>query len=220
MIADSWSWKRYVAKCAASLERASTQRRWPDAAFARVERDILVAAFAVRKLMDSYKLSDEMERANVRCTVYPALAPLPDYTDRHEVDKYYDLSMPRQRSLSLRNLCNQIVHSYVLFLDVDAGSGLGGFFVVSERDREQCVRYMAIANMYRLLREVAEDDIVYIERRRPKPGEPLATVRKSRSTGPDRGGGGRHATPLSELMSEETRVGDAGRILEKTHDLK
>ena len=59
MIAESYYWKRELLRVAARLRRRLTQRRWPEASFSVVEMDLMVGFYAIRKLAEAKKISDE-----------------------------------------------------------------------------------------------------------------------------------------------------------------
>lgn len=95
MIDDSWPWKRELYKAAQDLRRRKTQRRWSDASWAKVEILCLGGAFAIRRLIESTKISDEVESTAVAAKKF---APLPRWSDlmnRTKIEKLYDLSIRR-----------------------------------------------------------------------------------------------------------------------------
>jgi hypothetical protein len=64
VISDSEPWKAELLKTADRLDRRSIQERWTDRSGFLVERDIMLGAYAIRKLLDTpAKISDEARRA-------------------------------------------------------------------------------------------------------------------------------------------------------------
>lgn len=179
MIWESWPWKRDLARRAASLQRRAEQRRWPEASLQKVEQDVFLVAYSIRKLADSGKLSDELEATTVSVTAHPKRDKAVDAFNWHKIDELYGLDAASSRTLSLREFCNQIIHSFV-FLPVFSEAGtLDGFFVASDRAKEQQLFSVALADIVSLSSQVAEDDIVTLEARRSAVGAPLRVTRKS-----------------------------------------
>jgi glycerol kinase len=58
MIGDSVPWKDELLKIADRLENRKTQRRWTERTGFLAERDIMVSAYAIRKLLEARKVSD------------------------------------------------------------------------------------------------------------------------------------------------------------------
>lgn len=72
VISDSIPWKTELLRIAGTLERRTTQRRWPDRSSFLVERDVMVAAYAIRRLNEARKISDELARVRVPVLRHPS----------------------------------------------------------------------------------------------------------------------------------------------------
>jgi hypothetical protein len=66
VISDSIPWKRRLSKHGKALSKRTVQRRWGSAAFTAVEFDVFLAAYAIRKLSEAKKLSDEVEAMPIK----------------------------------------------------------------------------------------------------------------------------------------------------------
>jgi len=66
MIDDSIPWKEDLLRVADTLERRKNQARWMARTSFLVERDTMTAAYAVRKLIQAHKVSDELRREGVQ----------------------------------------------------------------------------------------------------------------------------------------------------------
>lgn len=190
MIWESWPWKRELLKRAASMERRKKQSRWSDASCRKVELDTFLSAYAIRKLLDAKKISDEVEFISLQVLTYQPLSRSVDFMNWDKIDKLYDLSRCAKASVSLRGFCNQIVHSFIFLpcFDGDSG-GLSGIFVASDREKERRLLYFNVDEIVTVFRQVAEDDIVALHMTRDAVGEPLKVRSKScRQFGHMRGG--------------------------------
>jgi len=183
MIWESGPWKHEIERCVDRLQRRKSQKRWTETSMARLERDIFYVAYAVRKLIDSAKLSDEVESIEVEATAYPLLGEYVDVMNWHKLNELYDLSEGRPRAIPLREFCNQIIHSFVFLpLFAEQQSGLLGLFVASDYQKDQEVLCFGIDAIIEALSAVALDDIVEVEMKREGVGKPLKIVKKSCKT--------------------------------------
>lgn len=181
MIADSWPWKAEIARRALRLRQRTRQRRWHERSFVGVEKDLFLSAYAVRKLVEAGKLSDELESTVISAKKFGPPGKAVGRLSVNRVEELYDLSQPASEGLLLVPFCNQIIHSFIFQICLGPdGDGLVGFYVASDRYRRTGLLYFEIEQVISLLLEVSEDDIVLTEmKRNPRSGE-MEYARKSR----------------------------------------
>ena len=80
MIDDSVPWKNELLRIAGRLERRRSQKRWTGKTSFLIERDIMVAAFAIRKLIEAHKLSDDVTSHQVAVMRHSLSGRIPDHT--------------------------------------------------------------------------------------------------------------------------------------------
>lgn len=179
MIWDSNSWKRQLAADARYLERAMRDASWNDDRFTALEKRVFVSAYAIRKLMDSQKLSDELERQPIRCKSYVSVGRTVDLMNWDRIDQLYDFTRAVPCELSVREYCNQVVHSFVFLLRTTRRNGLRGFYVASDRVKKGQLYELNIKDVIALIRATSIDDIVSSSwKRNPTDGE-MRVVSKS-----------------------------------------
>jgi hypothetical protein len=76
VISDSVPWRDDLLRIADQLERRAGQRRWTERTSYLVERDLMVGAYAVRRLSESYRLSDELQEHRLGVTRFAATGRL------------------------------------------------------------------------------------------------------------------------------------------------
>jgi hypothetical protein len=179
VIWESWPWKRELARLAAKMRRRMVQRRWSEASLAILERDVFVTGFAIRKLLDSHKLSDEAESIGIPATAHAARGRAVDIMNWHRIDELYDLGASHKLVISLRKFCDQVVHSFVFVPETDEGTGLQGFFLTSDRCKAERLLYFDIEDVVKAMERISADDIVSMETYREKVGDEMKIVRKS-----------------------------------------
>ena len=158
MIEESLYWRRDLQRYARTIEawRHKSLRR--DVDWARIEHSIMLGFFSIRRLLESYKLSDTTRDMDVQVTQYPfkqgSHLTLLNWS---KLDRHYDFAKATDYRLSLRDLSNQVIHSYVFSLASNRRHRLAGMFVSSEFRRRRSVAYFPAWRIVRLFRLVAAD---------------------------------------------------------------
>jgi len=168
-----------LAKQAASLDRRTHQKRWPESSLAAVEQELFITGYIVRKLLDANKLSDEVESITLHAMCSMRRARIPDSMNWHHIDKFYDLSQPVPAGVGLRRFCDQLIHSFIFVVDASS-SGLKGFYVASDRERSFRLLHFDIQEVVGVMQRVADDDVVESESTRDERSDQLRLLRKSK----------------------------------------
>lgn len=171
VIGDSAPWKVELLRIAARLERRKTQKRWTEQTNFLVERDIMVAAFAVRRLIEGHKLSQDVTARDVMVIRHPLSGHVPDYMSYERIWQNYDLGGGTECVLTLGEFCNQIIHSFNWTVVCHEDGGLGGVFFSSDRARRKVLYFAYIDLIVMLLREVGYDDVVSMSMTRDGNGD-------------------------------------------------
>lgn len=173
MIGDSVPWKEELLKVAQTLERRTAQRRWTERTSFLVERDVMNAGYAIRRLNEARKISDELATDTVMARQHRLLGRPVDIWNRHEFYEHYDMEQPETVQLTLSEFCNQVIHSWVWMLSAtqDPPHRFDGIYVSSDRARKRHVYFFAAPTLVHLFREVGLDDIVSMQMRRDHNGD-------------------------------------------------
>jgi hypothetical protein len=160
MIDDSNPWKYDLQKVADRLEKRKSQHRWTERSCFLVERDVMISAYAIRKLVDAFKLSDEILAQRVSVLRFALLGGVPDFLNWHHIDKYYDLNDGTRMQIKLIDFCNQVIHSFIWVMCQTVSEGFDGIIVSSDRERRRSVYLIDADTLIHIFRSVAEDEIV------------------------------------------------------------
>lgn len=177
MISDSIPWKDELERVAQRLESKANQKRWTERSSFLVERDVMFSAYAIRKLCESFKVSDALRRAQFPVVRFDLTGPkVPDVFDRHEFWDLYDIAKGTRQTLSLPAVCNQLIHSWVWSLSADENSELfDGFYVSSDRERKKSLYFIGVLDWIGQCRDVAEEDIYSTRQVRGSDGQMIYT---------------------------------------------
>jgi hypothetical protein len=138
-----------------------------------------MCGYALRKLIEAKKLSDEVESVGLDVTMHPWTGKTVDIMSRHDLHLAYDLTQEQRQQMGLREFCNQIVHSFVFQMRFLEAGGLDGIYVASDYSKQQGVYFVEIDEIIRVLELAVEDDICEIITHREKIGGEWKIVRKS-----------------------------------------
>jgi hypothetical protein len=201
MIWDSVPWKQEIERRASSLRRRKKQKRWGAASVAKLEQDVFYAAFAVRKLIEAFKVSNEVESLLIVAEEHPPRNKVVDVMNWHRIDELFDLSSKKRRTFCPKELCHQIIHSFVFVPCLDGdNTGLSGFFVCSDRQKSKSLFFLDIDEIIRMLEAVANDSIESsFGQRDPESGE-MKVIAKSRRSDP------RYLETLAKLIASNPKT--------------
>ena len=138
MIWESSYWKNELEKIGAAItKRCHHQRRWPETSLAKLEREVMIGSFIVRKLMDSNKITTILSNSDVALSYYPFNGRhVPDHFNWHNIERFYDVESHSEIKLPLREVCNQLIHSFVFLPLLDEASRhLAGILFSSDKRR-------------------------------------------------------------------------------------
>ena len=159
MIGDSVPWRDELRKLAVRLRRWSTQKRWTERTYFLAERDIMMGAYSIRRLVDSAKSSSLLPGKRIPAVRYPMVGRKPMVLDRFDLQRFYDLFKPTKSELEVGRLCNQIIHSFVFQIYLEDDDTTSVVFI-SDRDREKHlygIRFEVLADLFDY---VGREDIV------------------------------------------------------------
>jgi hypothetical protein len=137
MIWESSYWKEDLLKQAEALRKRTTQRRWPESSFARLEQSVMLGFYSIRKLVEARKLSDHVVSSAIPVTTYQPTGKPITYLNWDHLGELYHLDQASPGSLGLVELCNQFIHSYIFMPEFDENGKLVSIFVASDRARQR-----------------------------------------------------------------------------------
>lgn len=157
MIYESRFWKADLLKISAQLKRRRRQTRWTDASFARLEKEIMLGAYAVRKLREARKLSDRFRNRQVKLHVCHSNGSEVDHFNRIDIDELYDLASPVEHVSTLDFVMNQIIHSSVFTPGFNRQQRLSALYFASREKKDRCCYVLKIDELATIFREVGDD---------------------------------------------------------------
>ncbi|WP_454688343.1 hypothetical protein [Achromobacter aloeverae] len=175
MIHESNYWKSDLLKLANTLERRLTQTRWNDKNLFTIEKEIFFGFYAIRKLIESKKISDSITQCKHKMKEFP-------YSGNSESlltymkDNEYDLASGETAYLTTIELCNQFIHSYHFLPFLPDEKHLIGFFFCSDRKRTSGIYMITVFDVVNIYRSVGSNYPTIMRRERLPNGKSIISI--------------------------------------------
>jgi hypothetical protein len=155
---ESAYWKTELLVAADDIENKSSINRWTEKRAVLLEREIMLAMFCVRSLIERSKLSQSLVQKEIEVVAYPKKGDKPvTFLNRGAIDELYDLTATSTKQVTVSFLCNQIIHSYIIFPLRDGNRQFTHVMVCSDYEKNRFLYTVPIATIVKLIREVASD---------------------------------------------------------------
>ena len=161
MIYESTPWKRELRRSARMLSlwcgRAHTER-----GYFLLEKHVFLSAFVVRKLFDSHKVTDTLRLQPIEVRRFPAkmnvLGGIASVFGKSFLSDAYELETGQVHSASMRDLVNQIIHSFFFVIDSAEDREISLFFN-SDKTKGDFVVEVPMSRYVKLLKATADDHV-------------------------------------------------------------
>lgn len=156
MIHESRYWKAPLLRSANWLERLRFDESSEERVLVRVERELFIGFYSIRKLLETFKLSPSTKSLVFHLQWSPCMKMV-DYFNAHRIEELFDLDAIHLEDRDLAFLCNQFIHSYV-FVPVHHEAGaLAGVYVSSDRSRHEKLYFVELSQVVHAFRTVGRD---------------------------------------------------------------
>jgi hypothetical protein len=156
MIYESRYWKQPLLRAATWLERLRLGEANEERALARVERELFLGFYSIRKLLDPFKIAPRTRTMMFMLTWSPCVKEV-DYMNAHRIDELFDLDVRHTEQRDLAFLCNQFIHSYVFAPVQHEDGALAGAYVASDRARNEKLYFVELDQILLAFRTVGRD---------------------------------------------------------------
>ncbi len=158
MIWESAYWKEELIRHAHRIRRHQGLKRWTERSGARLEKDVMIGFYSIRKLVEAHKVSDDIRDRRLCLESYPWKGSPVAFLSWHKIDQKYDLEHPVHVRRTLIWITNQIIHSFAFLPGFNTGGRLERIFFNSDRTRRLQVYSIPIDEIIALFQEVATND--------------------------------------------------------------
>lgn len=160
MIYNMSYWQRELGRVAQRLRRHATQRRWRDASDASVEKCLMLGFYRVRKILDAFQPPPNLPTM-VPVTSFPRTGTRLSPIGWPEFAEAFDLTKATSEQIALRDLCNQVIHSYFFSSWIGPDGHLRGAFCCSDKQKNRKVYRVGIEQAIALLEAIGRSRKTY-----------------------------------------------------------
>jgi hypothetical protein len=163
MIDESWLWKKDLKKISERLQKRIHQKRWMEITFEHNQKDIMIAGFMIRKLVESNKISDKLKGSSIPITEIASNGkPVEHHFAHLKPFKYFDFENTKKSSISVMRLCDYLIHSYYFDVAFTEEKVLDVLWVASDRSKTKCLSEIKIVDFIKLLNKITEEEFLKI----------------------------------------------------------
>jgi hypothetical protein len=157
MIYESEYWKKPLLHMARKFSRLSKPREWTEEEIVQIEKDVFIAFYSIRKLIEAHKLSTKTEKMSLSVKTYPSRGIKVHLFNWHHINSLYDFVTFKSIQKTLWFICNQIIHSYVFVPDIGQEGSFDGILFCSDKERNTHLYELEVSEMIKTLRIVGRD---------------------------------------------------------------
>ena len=154
MIWESSYWKEPLLDAATWLRRVRFRENTSERTHVRIEKEIFVGFYSIRKLLDTFTVSDSTKKVKYELEWCPNTKPVDDL-NWHRIDELYDLERWGTETRDIRFLCNLFVHSFIFV--VRGVERLEGIYVASDRTKNKKIYFVPLSHVLAIFRLVGRD---------------------------------------------------------------
>jgi hypothetical protein len=154
---ESYYWRQALAEDLKWLKAKRTFKRWSEKQMVLFERRILLVAFQVRTLLEQKRVGAGGQAACLPCVKFPKVGSKPvTRLNRTGLEEHFALLRPEATELEVWDLCNQLIHQYVLFAASEPGA-FAILLVFSDFKKNDCLYRIAIPELLEFFSQYAKD---------------------------------------------------------------
>jgi len=154
MIWESYYWKKDLLSYAKKLEKRKEQNKWFDSSYANMEKEIMISSFMIRKLFDSDKIDKRLDEQKIEVISYKSNGKKINKMKNIFPDRYFELEKPTKVKIKVRDICNQIIHSYIFNPLMNENNNLQAIWFASDYTKFKQLIELKIENYIDILNQI------------------------------------------------------------------
>lgn len=159
MIYESYVYKDELNRIANRLDKRLVQKRWLDHSLFLLEKDIFIAFYIIRKLIEAKtKISSRTTNMKVNLVQYMPTGKSLNILNDTNIDYLYVMDKPRNVTKDLIFLCNQFIHSYIFCPYIDTHPQRLAILFNSFYERTKGLYHLSVADLILIIRKISNDN--------------------------------------------------------------
>lgn len=158
MISESYIYKDDLLRIAQTLKKRKNQKRWTEKTYLLTEKSLFYAFFIIRKLGETPTISNSLREKSYPTSKYRIDSPRDiNWTNDHKAIQYIDFENPKPHALSLKKICNQFIHSFLLYLVRDENGLMHDVIVSSDYFKTKECYSIRVDTIIHILNEIGKN---------------------------------------------------------------
>lgn len=166
MIYQSTYWKEELFRNAKWLVESLDKKRWTGRGFSKLEKSIMISAYAIRKLHEASKIPPVFMEKDITVGLFNRSDSLMDTLNNHHIEKHYDLSKENATSIKIKYLFNQIIHSYIFCPFFDDQNQFNSILINSDRSRNRGLYNVKLKKLIDIIMYISNGNMTFLKFRR------------------------------------------------------
>ena len=169
---DSVIWKEKLEQDVRLLRKRLNQLHWTERSVVLFERELMLAFFSIRALIEAGKLTDGTSHKEYKFKTYPNKGKIVDDYTKYDIDEVFDLHSGLEKKLSLKLLTHQFVHAYVISTEFSEEGKVIGVLLCSDWEKKNILIQLPVSLAIEIIEDVIFDEVKSIQyERSDKTGE-------------------------------------------------
>jgi len=153
---ESYYWKQDLLKYAKQFRYVSKPPRWSERLQVNFEKDVTIAFYMVRKLMECTKLSSKTMKYNAQIYRSPCVQKV-NNLNFGDIGELYDLENEEPVYKNVKFVCNQFIHGGAMFAYRESDRNWGGLYTCSNFELNKFVYRIPLDEIRRILKIAGND---------------------------------------------------------------
>lgn len=151
-------WHPELRKDIRWLEEKQHYKRWSEKQMVLYERKIMLIAFQIRSLLERPKITKHYAKKRIEVVKFERVGSASLTRRDYNFEEIFDIENPKTESLSAPQLCNQIIHYYLMFAQSNESKKFTNLLVVSDYKRNQCLFNIGIPQLLEFFSHFTKDE--------------------------------------------------------------
>jgi hypothetical protein len=154
---ESYYWKKYLLDFAKKIAPKKNPLRWSEGLQVNFEKDIFICFSIIRKLLEAGKFSAKIANRSIAIFQSPASTTKIHSLNSWKIYDNYDHKSEKLVGKDIRFVCNQIIHSEVMFAYREKDRNWGGIYTFSDFERSKYLYRIPLSEIIALLKLAGTD---------------------------------------------------------------
>ena len=156
---ESCYWREKLRDEIKWLRNNQKYKRWSEKQMVLYERKLMLVGFQIRSLLERERIAKAYAKKKLEIKRYEKVGKKPLTKLRYtNYDELFNMKEPKSDSLSAPQICNQLIHYYVMFTLSNEKRIFTTLLVVSDYQRHACLNEIDISKLIDFFEFFSKED--------------------------------------------------------------